>query len=280
MIPRRRFLKLAVAAGAVPVVGVGVYTRFVEPYWVEVVERRLPVAKLPRDLVGRRLVQLSDLHIGPHVDDQYLITSFQRVRDLSPDFVAYTGDWSSYSPDVFSRMRAVASHLPTGRRGTFGILGNHDYGPNWAHPEVGDHISALVTAAGVRVLRNEVAESNGLHVVGLDDWWANRFLPRNAFAQLPREAAIVALSHNPDTVDLPGWEGYSGWILSGHTHGGQCKPPFLPPPLVPVKNRRYTAGELGLAGGRRLYINRGLGHLFAVRFNVRPEITLFRLERA
>ena len=47
-----------------------------------------------------------------------------------------------------------------------------------------------------------------------------------------------------------------------------------------MKNRRYTAGEFALAGGRRLYINRGLGHLLKVRFNVRPEVTLFHLTRA
>ncbi|MEO1082736.1 MAG: hypothetical protein AAFY88_00695, partial [Acidobacteriota bacterium] len=73
------------------------------------------------------------------------------------------------------------------------------------------------------------------------------------------------------------WHDFSGWILSGHTHGGQCKPPFLPPPILPVENRRYTAGAFELEGGRRLYINRGLGYLKRVRFNVRPELTLFTL---
>lgn len=87
----------------------------------------------------------------------------------------------------------------------------------------------------------------------------------------------LALSHNPDSVDLPGWENHAGWILAGHTHGGQCKPPFLPPPLLPVANRRYTAGEFRLSGGRRLYVSRGVGHLTRVRFNVRPEVTLFEL---
>ena len=71
-----------------------------------------------------------------------------------------------------------------------------------------------------------------------------------------------------------------GWILSGHTHGGQCKPPFLPPPLLPVRNRRYTSGEIDATGGRRLYISRGVGHTMMVRFNARPEVTVFTLQRA
>ncbi len=71
MITRRRFLKISVA-GAGLGAGVGIYTWGVEPHWLEIVERRLPISSLPEDLVGWRLVQLSDLHIGPRVDDEYL----------------------------------------------------------------------------------------------------------------------------------------------------------------------------------------------------------------
>jgi hypothetical protein len=124
-----------------------------------------------------------------------------------------------------------------------------------------------------------VADIDGLQMAGLDDLWAHRFDPAPALAALdPRKASLV-LSHNPDTADQEVWGGYAGWILAGHTHGGQCKPPFLSPPLIPVQNRRYTAGEFALSGGRRMYINRGVGHLLRVRFNVRPEVTVFRLER-
>ena len=66
-------------------------------------------------------------------------------------------------------------------------------------------------------------------------------------------------------------------MLAGHTHGGQCKPPFLPPPLLPVQNHRYVAGEVAVDTHRTLYISRGVGHLIRARFNVRPEITLFTL---
>ena len=279
MITRRRFIKATAAALGIGA-GVGLYVWRIEPHWLEVVERRLVIAGLPRDLVGRRLVQLSDLHIGPRVDDGYLLRCFQRVRELDPEFVVYTGDFTTYHAQVFDHAGRMFQHLPLGRLGTFGILGNHDYGPGWSRASVAERLAALATGAGVRMLRNEAAETGGLHVIGMDDLWADRFDPVAALRDLPANAAAIALSHNPDTADLPGWGDYSGWILSGHTHGGQCKPPFLPPPLLPVQNRRYTRGEFGLSGGRRLYVNRGVGHLLQVRFNVRPEITAFRLERA
>ncbi|MFT6811056.1 MAG: putative MPP superfamily phosphohydrolase [Saprospiraceae bacterium] len=91
--------------------------------------------------------------------------------------------------------------------------------------------------------------------------------------------ANLVLCHNPDVCDLNVWNNYKGWILSGHTHGGQCKLPFLNPPVLPVKNGRYTSGEIDLRDGRMLYINRALGHLLQARFDVRPEITVFELSR-
>jgi predicted MPP superfamily phosphohydrolase len=279
MITRRRFLKAAVTAMGLGT-ATGIYTWRIEPHWLEVVERRLPIADLPTDLVGSRLVQLSDLHIGPQVDDDYLIRTFRQVKELVPEFVVYTGDFTSHETQVFEHARRIFSHLPLGRRGTLGILGNHDYGIRWSQADVAQRIADLATDAGVRVLRNEMVEIGGLHIVGLDDLWAKRFDLAAGLERLPARSAAIVLSHNPDTVDLPGWGAYSGWILAGHTHGGQCTPPFLPPPLLPVRNRRYTCGEFELSGGRRLYISRGVGHLLRVRFNVRPEITVFRMERA
>ena len=101
-----------------------------------------------------------------------------------------------------------------------------------------------------------------------------------ALRLLVRGAPTVVLSHNPDVQDLPMWNGVRGWVLAGHTHGGQVKPPFLPPPVLPVKNKRYTSGAFDVGPGRMMYINRGLGFLVQVRFDVRPELTLFTLTRA
>jgi hypothetical protein len=272
---RRSFLAFAASAA-----GVGLYTWRWEPHWLQVVRRQLPVANLPDTLVGSTLAQLSDLHIGPRVDDDYLVSVFERVKALQPEIVVYTGDFTSYHSNVYAHARRIFAHLPRGSRGSFGILGNHDYGPDWEHVEVADQIALLAENAGVQILRNDVAEVDGLKIVGLDELWAHRFKPERVLSGLNKNSASIVLSHNPDTADKGGWSNYSGWILAGHTHGGQCKPPFLPPPLLPVKNRRYTSGAFELSGGRQMYINRGVGHLLRVRFNARPEVTLFELVRA
>ena len=59
-------------------------------------------------------------------------------------------------------------------------------------------------------------------------------LQLNTTDRAPGRPTIV-LVHNPDVQDLPIWGGVRAWLLSGHTHGGQLKPPFLPPPILPVQ---------------------------------------------
>lgn len=279
MLTRRRFLHAAIAAGA-STLGAGLYAWQIEPHWLEVVVRSLPIRGLPPHLVGLRLAQLSDIHVGPRVRDAYVLDTFARVTSLAPDIAVYTGDFTSYHDAIFAHAERLYASAPRGRLATLGILGNHDYGVGWSHPEVAARLVDIFQGAGITILRNQIRDVGGLQVVGLDDLWARRFDPVRAFAGLDPKRPALALSHNPDTVDHAGWSGYAGWILGGHTHGGQCKPPFLPPPLLPVRNPRYTAGEFELTGRRRLYISRGVGHLLQVRFNVRPEVTLFTLTGA
>lgn len=273
MMTRRQFLTGAGAAALL----VGGYTWRIEPTWVEYVRRKLPIRGLPQGLEGGTLVQLSDLHVGRQVDPDYLRRTFSAVARLQPDLVAYTGDFVSYDgPATVDQFRQMAPLLPRGKLGTVAVLGNHDYGRNWDDGAVATEIAGLLADQGCVTLRNGCVRVAGLTIGGVDDLWSGRLQLAPMLAGSPS----LVLCHNPDGCDLADWNDYAGWILAGHTHGGQCKPPFLPPPLLPVKNRRYVSGKIELGGNRTLYINRGLGHLLRVRFNVRPEVTVFELARA
>jgi predicted MPP superfamily phosphohydrolase len=299
---RRRFL--AVGAGALTAAtGTAVYAWQIEPYWLDVVHRPMPLEHLPAALEGRTLLQVSDVHVGPRVSSDYIVRSFEVARELAPDFVAFTGDFVSYrSRHEISELARVLRVAPRGRLGSVASLGNHDYGRNWQSVAVADEVSRVATDAGFVVLRNDVRIVAGLQFAGLADFWSPEFGPRHGmppegalFAPapsrftrgatdasgalrllVPRQPTVV-LSHNPDVQDLPIWDGVRGWVLAGHTHGGQVKPPFLPPPILPVQNKRYTSGVFGVGPGRTMYINRGLGFLVQVRLAVRPELTLFTL---
>lgn len=279
MVNRRQFLYTAASVVA-GVAVTGLYTRFGEPYWIDVVPRKMPIRNLPSALNGTTLVQLSDLHVGAIVPDAFIGDVFAQVRALNPDIVVYTGDFITPHDGIFAQVERVYGDMPRGSLGTVGVMGNHDYGAFWSELPVAARLASMLNAAGTQMLVNTSAVVGGLQIVGMGELWAHQFDLRRAFAHADPALPTIVLSHNPDTVDVPGWGEYDGWILSGHTHGGQCKAPFLPPPIIPVRNKRYTAGEFDVGHGRRMYINRGIGHSLPVRFNVRPEITVFALERA
>lgn len=259
----------------------GLYTWQIEPHWLEFVRVKMPVKNLPDALVGKTLMQISDLHSGSRVSTNYLIESLQKAKQYKPDFVVYTGDYITVSEGevLYDELQTVMQNSVKGTYATIAILGNHDYGVGWAEPDVADNICQIFSVEKIQVLRNESLEANGLVFTGLDDLWAKKLNAEKAFKTYDSTKATIVLCHNPDACDLDIWNDHQGWILSGHTHGGQCKPPFLPPPVLPVRNKTYTAGKFHLSGGRTLYINRALGHSQKVRFNVRPEITIFELEK-
>lgn len=256
--------------------GLGGYARWGEVHWVEFVDHDLPIAGLPPSLAGARMIQLSDLHIGPRVDDRFLIETFARVRDLAPEIVVYTGDFVTWrGPDQLAQLTRVMRHAPRGSSGSAAIFGNHDYGFGWGERGVADAIAARLEDVGIPVLSNSTLAFGGLTIAGIDDLWGPRFT-----GHIPAGSCTtptVVLCHNPDVCDLDIWSGYRGWVLSGHTHGGQVSLPLVGAPILPVRNARYVAGAYDLDGGRRLYINRALGHALQVRFGVRPEVTVHRL---
>lgn len=277
---RKTFLKKILQ---ISVLGVfpGLYSWQVEPFWVEFVQRKLPVKNLPKALEGKILMQISDLHVGAYFDWNFLIDSFQMAKQYKPDFVVYTGDFvNTGTLQEQKDLKKVMENCVLGTLATFGILGNHDYGENWKDIECSEKIGDTLSNSGITMLRNTQEESYGLNFIGFEDLWSSRFQPVEAMANYDPSKANIVLCHNPDACDLDIWNGYQGWILSGHTHGGQCRIPGIITPILPVKNKEYISGEIDLKDGRMLYINRALGHSFQIRFMVRPEITVFTLTQA
>lgn len=273
---RRRWLRRMAVLGA----GVGLYAWRIEPHWVEWKRRSLAVPNLPPDWEGRSLIQLSDIHAGPFVDDAFLVENFSRVARENPDLVFYTGDFVSRGWTLSDeRLISVYQSAPKGRMGTFGVLGNHDYGRNWSDGPLANRLTQVLESVGIQLLRNETVNREGLRIHGVDDLWGLRFDVESTRENIVSDQPHLVLCHNPDVADLPVWGDHPCWIFSGHTHGGQCRVPWLTSMILPVQNTRYRAGEFSVGFGRRLYVNRGLGHLLRLRFAARPEITHFQLKR-
>jgi predicted MPP superfamily phosphohydrolase len=281
---RRGFLKAGATGGVAACVATGAWAFLGAPHNVEIVRVPMPLRDLPASLVGKTIVQISDLHVGPVVSRDYLTHCLEMVSSLEPDIVAVTGDFVSYDgAGRIDEAVALLADMQPGKLATVAITGTHDFGfsrEGFTNRQAADSLTEKLDGIGIRMLRNTSVEIDGLRLLGVDDFWGPTHELGETLSSGNADQPSVMLCHNPDFVDQPGWDDYRGWILSGHTHGGQVRLPFCKPPILPISNHDYIAGQVELSGSRTLYVNRGLGHLRKVRLNVRPEITVFELTRS
>ena len=204
---RRGFLGRSVKYLSVAAAGTFLYTWRVEPHWVEVVERAMPIAGLPTSMVGKRLIQVSDLHAGPIVDQTFLKASLERIAELQPDAIVVTGDFMTcHGEESIAQTIDALQSLPKAPLGRLAILGNHDYGSQWRQDRVADALCRELERIDLRVLRNEVASVGDLQIAGIDEFWArSHFQPELALRDLHTGRAAVALCHNPEGADRPAW---------------------------------------------------------------------------
>lgn len=238
---RRAFLRATTWTAAGTAVSMTAYTIAVEPHWTKLVERTLPVRNLPAELIGLRLMHLSDLHVGPHVSSEYLIEALKSAATLRPDIVVNTGDFLSYVRErgdaQFRELATVLGHGPRGRLATVGVLGNHDYGMNWSEPDVAARVQRELEGAGIRILRNEVEAVRGLDIIGVDDLWGkqadphsrirkahrrcrHRHLPQSRFGRSPR---MEILSGMDSRRSYPRRSMEAAFPSSSHPSGGKSK---------------------------------------------------------
>lgn len=262
------------------------YARYVEPFRPRVERLVMDLPGLGAEFRGYRIVQISDLHVGPAMPVGYLVEQLSRVAAMRPDLLVITGDFLTFAyPGQVETVAALTRGLAA-RDGVAAVLGNHDYNHDRSvvpqpRGQVARDLTAALSGNGIRVLRNEtmVVRRGGsaLQIVGLEDWSRGFYDSRKAFAGVEAGSPCVALEHNPDAVfELAERRRPCQWVLCGHTHGGQVRLPGIGPLILPHVHTELDQG-LFEVGGVRLYINRGLGFVYKLRWNCPPEITEFTL---
>ena len=272
----RRSLGRLVAGVAAVGAGGLVYAREVEPRLLEVVRLDLTLPRIAAAFDGYRIVQIGDLHLDDWAKPARLHRIAEMVNAESPDLIAITGDFASYSARRLDTERLVgALRRLSAPDGVLAILGNHDYLTDVKL------IRRCIREAGLTELLNEFVTlgrgGSELHVAGIDDVMEGRSRLDLVLRDLPASGAAVLLAHEPDFADVAAAAGRFDLQLSGHSHGGQVRVPLLGKAVLPPFSQRYTRG-LHKVGGMLVYTNRGLGTVHArLRFGCRPEITALTL---
>jgi len=241
----------------------------------KVVSVDIPIKDLPQSLIGFKIVQISDLHVGAAIKDRYIEAIVKKVNALHADLVAITGDVVDGSVEHLASHTAPLAKLNS-RHGSFMVTGNHEY-YSGVHAWINEF-----TRLGLKVLMNEhvVIEHDGgqLVVAGVTDFSGHLFdsthksNPQAAISGAPSLAPKILLAHQPRTSPAAAKAGFD-LQLSGHTHGGQ----FWPWNHFVRMQQPYTAG-LHRLNHLWVYTSRGTGFWGPPkRIGAPAEITLLRL---
>lgn len=277
----RRSVRILTAASlfvGLPVIGFYAYFFAVKKIKLDYVPLRLLTVER---LKGLKICQISDLHYGPTNKDRgHFEKAIDMINNQAPDLVVLTGDFYQWDPSFLYSLPNILARIRA-KIGVFGCLGNHDYGSCYPGENRNDPFEPEVIVAafanhGIRLLANEAIEltysGETFNLVGLHDLWSQRFDPDTAFQHVNTEHPTIVLSHNPDTSRLVTQS--FDLMLSGHCHGGQVRWPFVGALSLPIKYKEYARGLHKISERKTLYVNRGLGHIFRMRLNSSPEVTL------
>lgn len=221
-----------------------------------------------------KMMQISDLHMGEHMNPARMDRIIELIRQEKPDVLISTGDLVDTSLENLRREAGLFAdiHPPLGK---FAVLGNHEFYNGL------DKSLAFHEAAGFRMLRAQSVTLDGrIRLAGVDDpagrWRGGQSFTDEsaALATAGPDLPTVLLKHQPrvDEKSL----GHFVLQLSGHTHGGQV----LPFHLVTRTVYRFYRGLYDLPGGAHLYVSPGAGTWGPpIRLAAQPEVTLITLSR-
>jgi len=288
---RRDFLRKSVGVAATAPFILSGYGVLLERRRFAVEHFDLPVNGLSSSLSQLRIVQLTDIHLGPFMPEEELLAYVEAANRLQPDLVALTGDFVSTNSEEIAPCARALSQL-NARYGVFACLGNHDV---YAGAE--EELTRLFGEKGIRMLRNEAIsvriKDTVLNVLGIDDLrWGTPNLARalRATKDEPGEVRLL-LSHRPEVFPEAAQKGIEV-VLAGHYHGGQVKLGSRPESfsiarlITPYAEglfylSRRSQSSRTAAKDQVLFVSRGIGITgLPIRINCRPQIAHLTLRKA
>ena len=246
---------------------------------------KLPTNKLSKPL---KITQISDFHSNERIN---LDSLFQKIEAFEPDLILITGDLIDAKTidltlafKVLEKSKAIQSKV-------YFVNGNHEVHHSRGYFENGNHKTNHLLSDEfnnglekykVKVLDNatDLIEINGemVNIFGAS-FFAGEEDFIKLFTNIEQDNYNILLSHSPNRPIMY-LNKFTDLILSGHTHGGQVRLPFIGAIIAPGQGLfpKYDKG-LFKFGNTNLYIDSGLGNsLFPIRLFNRVQITNIIIE--
>ena len=250
------------------------YARFIEPRILTLKETGIALAGCFAESGAARIAAFSDIHVSPY---RYFISPeriAKRVNAARPDLVFIAGDFVSHLPPA--EFDAAFAPFAEIEAPVYAVLGNHDLG--LPGPDVRAPLGASLTGLGVEMMDDRAVDLStdkfDFELVGMSDLWAKgqKIELFDAALEKPR----LALTHNPETMEVIEVLNRPDLMIAGHTHGGQIYIPFI--------TCRYTFACRIVREGYRewdggaVFVTPGTGQSMApLRFAVPPRIDVLNV---
>lgn len=229
-----------------------------------------------------RIALLADFHVGSHADDLARLHAIVlEAQSYRPDLVLLGGDFVNMmlfgggriAPDIIVTMLAQL-RAPLG---SFAVLGNHDH--DYGAAEVSDALRRHAISELNEQPHTLSIAGRTLDLIGIPDARQKSAALARALRKLSEDRPTLVLAHDPY------WFKYlprgPHLMLSGHTHGGQIRFPWL----GALRNAsaaplRWSYGHI-VEDGRQLYVTSGLGTSgVPLRIGTRPEYVVLDVNGA
>jgi uncharacterized protein len=256
---RNRWVGIALLIGAL----LFVWARFVEPQIILIREHRASVG------FPARIALIADLHMGLYKRPSFLEHLIEKLNALDVDVVLIAGDLTSELHRPLDELFAPFANL---RHKAYAVRGNHD--SEMPGPPIERELREVLNRHGVKLLENETVHIGSFLLVALGDRWARN--DRVEMLEPLREADnVIVLTHNPDTAPLLP-PGKADVTLSGHTHGGQIRIPWLYRLAIPTDGP-FDRGWHDLPN-TRVFVTTGVGETaLPLRLMVPPVVDVIVL---
>ncbi|GAA0446238.1 metallophosphoesterase [Lentibacillus halophilus] len=255
------------------------YARDVEPRLLTTTSENLTSSKIPPELDDFTIVLFSDTHIGFHYSLEQFADLTDDINRLDPDLIVFSGDLVD-APDTYNWNNELIQLLQKlkANHGKYWIYGNHDHGGYGT-----ETVKNVMDKGGFELLQNThktIKRDRGQFVLaGIDDVILGKPDLKMALSGADPDLFTILLAHEPDYADNTAHFPVDVQ-LSGHSHGGQVRLPFIGHLYTPLYAQKYVQGKHVLdEGNLALYVNRGIGTTrLPYRFFCRPEMHIFRLK--
>lgn len=220
-------------------------------------------------LEGLKIVQVSDLHVGPVIQDKYVRPIAKKIQTLNPDIIVFTGDIGDGNSQLYgSELRAFRDLSST--YGKYYVTGNHEHmwgAEGWIESVEQHGLQPLIN--------NGIQLTDDLFLGGVPDISSRHygFESSNPIQAVQGSQGFkILLTHQPKSCHEAEKAGFD-LMLSGHTHNGQ----FFPFNFLVGFFNPYTKG-LNQHGKMKVYVNSGTGFWGPpLRLGVESELTLLIL---